>query len=170
MGEIELKQPRFNHVGFTIPRDSLNAEGRRRIVSFYSDCFGFIERTEYTKDRQMLVLMAGAVDQFIVLFGADTPTTAGNAHDDHFGMACNSIDELKVYLERVRKHVAKDPTIVFEDYSVSNMKASEGGPAHNLHKFYIRVGTPFNFEVQYYEWLDQHVASDKGAAQPAAKR
>ena len=35
-----------------------------------------LERAEYTKDGELLILMAGGPDQFIVLFGHDQPTTA----------------------------------------------------------------------------------------------
>jgi hypothetical protein len=67
-------------------------------------------------------------------------------------MRCNSLEQLKVYLERVREQVAADSSIEFEDYSVSLMK--DMPPHHNLHKFYVRVGTPFAFEVQFYEWIE----------------
>jgi hypothetical protein len=33
-------------------------------------------------------------------------------------------------------------------------------PRHNLHKFYVRVGTPFAFEVQFYEWLGGDLEAD----------
>jgi hypothetical protein len=144
-------RPSFNHVGFSVSRDVLDAAGRKRIVGFFESVFGFTERESWTKDRELLILTQGGPDQLIVFFGSDNPTTA-SPPTDHFGMRCNSLDQLKVYLERVREQVAVDSSIEFEDYSVSLMK--DMPPHHNLHKFYVRVGTPFAFEVQFYEWID----------------
>jgi hypothetical protein len=150
MTDDAFPRPSFNHVGFSVSRDVLDEAGRKRIVAFFEGVFGFTERESWTKDRELLILTQGGPDQLIVFFGSDTPTTA-TPPTDHFGMRCNSLDQLNVYLERVRERVAADSSIEFEDYSVSLMK--DMPPHHNLHKFYVRVGTPFAFEVQFYEWL-----------------
>jgi hypothetical protein len=146
----QATRPHFNHVGFTIPRDQLSPDGRKRIADFFSTCFGFQERPEYTKDGELLIMMAGGPDQFIVFFGHDQPTRS-NPPTDHFGMACNSLDELQGYLARVREAAAADSGIDFEDYEVVTL---EDVRPYRLHRFYVRLGTPFAFEVQYYEWLD----------------
>ena len=160
MAGNESVRPRFNHVGFTVDRNLLNPDGRKRIVDFFATCFGFEERPEYTKDGELLILMAGGPDQFIVLFGNDQPTAA-NPPTDHFGMACNSLEELQGYLANVRSFVAADSSIEFEDYEAVTL---EDVRPYRLHRFYVRVGTPLTFEVQYYEWLDE-----AGAAQAASE-
>ncbi len=137
----------FNHVGFTVPRDQLSGNNLRRVIRFFSEVFGFKEREKYTKDGEMLVMMAGGVDQFIVFFGHDAPTQA-NPPLDHFGMRVNSLSELKELASRARTYLATDDGLEFEDYSVSDM--ADVFP-HRLHKFYVRLGTPFQLEVQYYE-------------------
>jgi len=164
MTSNQPQRPRFNHVGFSVDRSLLNPDGRKRIVDFFSSCFGFEERAEYTKDGELLILMAGGPDQFIVLFGHDQPTTA-NPPTDHFGMACNSLDELQQYLGNVRSFAAADGTIEFDDYEVSTL--ADVRP-YRLHKFYVRVATPFAFEVQYYEWLDEASGAVADAAGPGA--
>ncbi len=160
MSTATFDRPSFNHVGFSVARDLLDAPGRKRIVDFFGGVFGFTERASWTKDRELLILTQGGPDQLIVFFGSDNPTTA-TPPTDHWGMRCNTLDQLNYYLERVREHVAADGSIEFEDYSVSLMNDME--PRHNLHKFYVRVGTPFAFEVQFYEWLDAD-ADAAGAA------
>lgn len=156
MSETLLERPRFNHVGFTIDAGLLDAAGRKRITDFFGTCFGFTERTEFTKDRELLILMAGGPDQFIVLFGRDHPTTA-NPPDDHFGMACGTLEELHGCLERVRSFAAADSSIDFEDIEVVLL---DDVRPYKLHRFYVRLATPFAFEVQWYEWLDQAVSAD----------
>lgn len=160
----QATRPQFNHVGFTIPREELTADGRKRIVDFFGSCFGFQERPEYTQDRELLILMAGGPDQFIVLFGHDQPTRS-NPPTDHFGMACNSLEELQAYLGKVREFAAADGSIEFDDYEVVTL---EDVRPYRLHRFYVRLATPFAFEVQYYEWLD--AAAGASAGQDAGAR
>jgi hypothetical protein len=144
-----LERPRFNHVGFTVDAGLLDEAGRKRIVDFFATCFGFAERAEYTKDREMLVLMLGGPDQFIIFFGHEQPTSA-NPPTDHFGMVCSSLEELKGYLEKVRSFAAADPAIEFEDYEIVLLDDER---PYRLHRFYVRLATPSTLEVQYYEWL-----------------
>lgn len=144
------ERPRFNHVGFTVDAGLLDEAGRKRIVDFFGTCFGFAERAEYTKDREMLVLMLGGPDQFMIFFGHERPTAA-NPPDDHFGMVCGSLEELQGYLEKVRAFAAADQAIEFEEYEVVLLDDER---PYRLHRFYVRVVTPFTLEVQWYEWLD----------------
>jgi hypothetical protein len=159
-----FERPVFNHVGFSLPRDALNSAGRKRIADFFGNVFGFEERTAYTKDREFMVLTMGGPDQLIVLFGSDSPTTA-TPPNDHWGMRCHSLEQLQFYCDRAREEVAKDGGIEFEDYSVALME--DMTPRHNLHRFYVRLGTPFTFEVQFYEWLDAANGSPTSAASNA---
>jgi hypothetical protein len=151
MTDDAFPRPVFNHVGFSVARDQLGEAGRKRIAGFFGEVLGFTERTWWTKDRELMVLTQGGPDQLLVFFGSDTPTIA-TPPNDHFGLRCDSLEQLMVYVERARKYVAKDDTIEFQDYSVHLME--DMPPRHNLHRFYVRVGTPFTLEVQYYEWLD----------------
>jgi len=157
-----FERPVFNHVGFSVPRDALDAEGRKRIAGFFGNVFGFVERTGYTKDREFMVLTMGGPDQLIVFFGSDNPTTA-TPPNDHWGMRCHSLEQLQLYCDRARAEVAKDPGIDFDDYSFALME--DMTPRHNLHRFYVRLGTPFTFEVQFYEWLDAGIGTTENAPQ-----
>ena len=43
--------PRFNHVAFSVPPDLLNETGRKEIVSFYEEVFGWKELEMLRIDR-----------------------------------------------------------------------------------------------------------------------
>jgi len=139
---------RFSHVAFTVSRDMLSGANLQRVIRFFSEVFGFIERPQYTKDGEMLVMMAGTVDQFVVLFGHDTPATA-NIERDHFGINVNSLAELQEFLRRAKVFARSNPDVEITDYAVSEPRVDV--LPHKLHRFYVRFVTPCPLEVQYYE-------------------
>ena len=139
---------RFSHVAFTVSRDLLSGATLQRVIRFFSEVFGFSERPQYTKDGAMLVMMAGAVDQFVVLFGHDHPATA-NIERDHFGINVNSLAELQELLARAKVFARTNPDVEITDYAVSEPRVDV--LPHKLHRFYVRFATPCPLEVQYYE-------------------
>jgi len=139
---------RFSHVAFTVSKETLSGANLQRVIRYFSEVFGFIERPQYTKDAAMLVMMAGAVDQFVVLFGHDTPATA-NIERDHFGINVNSLAELQEFLRRSKEFAKTNPDVEITDYSVSEPRVDV--LPHKLHRFYVRFATPCPLEVQYYE-------------------
>ena len=78
-----------------------------------------------------------------------------------FGMACGTLEELHGCLERVRSFAAADSSIEFEDIEVVLL---DDVRPYKLHRFYVRLATPFAFEVQWYEWLDQAASADSAPA------
>jgi hypothetical protein len=154
-------RPHFNHIGFTVPKEALNGDGRRKLKEFWGGCFGFEERPEFTKDEELLILMLGEPDQFMVLFGHDSPTLS-NPPLDHFGMRCQSLEQLKAYLAKVKEFVAAGGEVEFQDYE---SPVFEDARPYRLHRFYVRAVLPFTFEIQYYEWLDDKVAVRKEMAE-----
>jgi hypothetical protein len=139
---------RFSHVAFTVPREVLTGAYRQRVTSFFSEVFGFVERPQYTKDGQMLVMMAGAVDQFVVLFGHDNPTRA-NPPQDHFGINVETLEALQQLLARAKAFQQSNQDVSIDDYSVTADRMDVA--PHRLHRFYVQFGTPCPLEVQYYE-------------------
>ena len=139
---------RFSHVAFTVSKDILSGDNLKRVIRFFSEVFGFIERPQYTKDGAMLVMMAGAVDQFVVLFGHDTPATA-NIERDHFGINVNSLADLQEFLRRSKEFARTNPDVEITNYTVTEPRVDV--LPHKLHRFYVRFATPSPLEVQYYE-------------------
>lgn len=150
MTEASWPRPTFNHLGFTVSKEALNEDGRKKLIDFWGGCFGFEERPEFTQDQELFILMLGEPDQFMVLFGHDNPTIA-NPPSDHFGMRCHSLEQLKSYLANVKEYVAAGNEVEFQDYE--SPVFNDARP-YRLHRFYVKVVLPFTFEIQYYEWLD----------------
>ena len=63
-GPAFTRTPHFNHVAMSVPADLLDAEGRRDLVAFYGEVFGWQELPTETVDRRQLVLSAYRFDPF----------------------------------------------------------------------------------------------------------
>ncbi len=150
MQDLEIPV-QFNHIGFSVGRDYLEGAKLDQIRDFFGEVFGFVERDEFTKERDLLVLMAGGVDQFVVFMGHDTPTVA-NPPMDHFGMRVQSLDDLKAILAKAQAFKARTPDMELTEYEMVPM---HDVVPHNLHRYYVRYGTPFTLEVQFYEMLGE---------------
>jgi hypothetical protein len=156
MTDAKLGAKLFNHVAVTVPRESLNEDGRKRIVDVFDECLGFREFASWTKDRELLTLYWGEDDAsihdpgvlYIVFLGHDNPATANPGNmGDHFGVTCGTIEEYHDCLSRVQAYAAREPGL------------EVGGPEvlhnerENEHRFYFRFGMPIACEVQYQEQI-----------------
>ena len=157
MEEQEDDEPTINHVAVTVPRDLLDADGRRRIADFFGSCFGLKEDAQWSKDRQLMVLRSGPPDRpqhdakglYMAIIGHDKPSTANpGLMGDHFGITCKSLHQFNTCLTRVRDFAAKDKSIELINEETTR---AEGG---TLHMFYFRFVTPFAVEVQYFDKSD----------------
>jgi hypothetical protein len=142
---------RFNHVAMSMPADALDETGRRAIIDFYSEVFGWQELPTETVDRHKLVLMVYRVDQFVFLIAEDDPMKAPRL--DHFGLGVDSEEELDAFLARARAFQEKDPRVDIIDKSV------EVYPGLSITNFYVRHLLPMMVEVQYFNF-------DRPAPQP----
>ncbi|HMF03370.1 MAG TPA: hypothetical protein VKH17_01045, partial [Acidimicrobiia bacterium] len=79
------RTPRFNHVAMSIPSEHLGEEGRRDIVRFYDEVFGWKELPTETVDGKKLVLSAYTYEQFVFLIADDPPMACPRL--DHFGLS-----------------------------------------------------------------------------------
>jgi hypothetical protein len=135
-------QPRFNHVALSVRPDLLAEEGRRDIVGFYSEVFGWAEYPTETIDRKKLVLGAYRLDQFVFLIAEDEPMRAPRL--DHFGLGVASEEELDTFLARATAYREKDPRVDIIDKQV------EEHPGLRLTKFYVGYLLPMMIEVQHF--------------------
>jgi hypothetical protein len=147
----------FNHVAVTVPRDSLDAGGRKRITAVFGECLGFAEFPSWTKDRELLVLTWSGENQkvasmhdtgvlYIVFLGHDNPATGNPGNmGDHFGVTYGSLQEYEDCLRRTQEFAQREPGLEI------------GGPEvlrsehENEHRFYFRFAMPIACEVQYQE-------------------
>lgn len=128
----------------SVPADLLGEQGRRDIVSFYSEVFGWKELPTETVDGKKLVLQAYTIDQFVFLI-ADEPHMAAPPLD-HFGMGVATVDELDAFLERAKRYRDKDARVEIID------KKADVHPGVTLTSFYVRYLLPLMVEVQHFEY------------------
>jgi hypothetical protein len=140
----EPGEPRFNHVAVSVAPDLLDEQGRRDIVDFYSEVFGWKELPTETIDRRRLILGAYRMDQFVFIHGDDEPMRAPRM--DHFGMGVATEDELDVFLERARAYQQRDPRVHLID------KHTDDYTMLSLVSFYVGFILPMMVEVQYWRY------------------
>ncbi len=127
----------------SVPPDLLGEDGRRDLVSFYSEVFGWQELPTETIDRRRLILSAYSYDQFVFLIADDRPMTAPRL--DHFGLGVGSEDELDVLYQRALAFREKDLRVDLID------KQTERYPGLSIVNFYVGFLLPMMVEVQYFD-------------------
>ncbi len=134
---------RFNHVAMSVPADLLDEAGRADITRFYGEVFGWQEHPTMTEDRERLVMGVHSYDQFVFVVADDSPMKAPRG--DHFGMAVDSLEELREVLRRAEAFAAGDARVDVMGYEVEDFGVLK------LHSFYVRYLLPLMVEVQYFE-------------------
>ena len=138
-------KPRFNHIGISVSADLLDEQGRKDIVGFYSEVFGWQELPTETVDRHKLVLGAYSYDQFVFLIADDQPLSAPRL--DHFGMGVATVEELDEFYARARAYREKDDRVDIID------KQTEHHPGLDLTSFYVGFLLPMMVEVQHFNFM-----------------
>ncbi len=141
----KIRPPRFNHVAMSVPADLLGETGRKELISFYQEVFGWEEQPYMTKDRKILVLQCHRYDQFVFLIADDHPMDCPKL--DHFGMSVSTEEELDAMLERAKAYQAQDDRVRIIDRKVERY---EQGLA--LTSFYVGYLLPMMVEIQHYDW------------------
>ena len=139
------RHPRFNHVAMTVPADLLDEDGRKAILDFYGEVFGWQELPTETIDRKRLVMMAYEFGQFVFIEADDNPMTTNTI--DHYGMSVSTREQLEEFYDKAKAYSEKDERTVLE----AKMLDDFGGMLE-LHAFYVRHILPLKVEVQYFDW------------------
>jgi hypothetical protein len=138
------RMPRFNHVAMSVPADLLGEEGRRDLVHFYDEVFGWKELPTETVDRKKLVLSAYTYEQFVFLIADDPPMACPRL--DHFGMSVGTEQELDDMLARAKAFHARDDRVDIVDKELTD----HGMLA--ITSFYVRYLLPMMVEVQWWDF------------------
>lgn len=128
----------------SVPADLLGEEGRRDIVAFYSEVFGWQELPTETVDRQRLILSAYSYDQFVFLVADERPMSAPRL--DHFGLGVGTESELDEFYRRALAYRERDSRVDVID------KQREQHPGLSITSFYVGYLLPMMVEVQYFEF------------------
>jgi hypothetical protein len=140
------RAPRFNHVAMSIPPDLLGDEGRRDIVHFFDEVFGWKELPTETVDRKKLVLSAYTYEQFVFLIADDPPMACPRL--DHFGMSVEKEQELDDMLARAKAFQACDDRVDIVDKELTD----HGMLA--ITSFYVGYLLPMMVEVQWWDFKE----------------
>ena len=140
--------PRINHVAISVDADVLNDEGRAALLDFYSEVFGWTEGDNSTENGNPLILLTGALRQFIYLLPAKDEFMI-TPNMDHFGMEVSSKEEMMEILERVRVYQSKDDRVRITD--VGTMVTHHNDSDHTLTNVYIWFLIPLWIELQHIE-------------------
>ena len=141
------RTPRFNHVAMSVPAELLGEDGRRDLVRFYDEVFGWKELPTETVDGKKLVLSAYTYEQFVFLIADDPPMACPRL--DHFGMSVATEQELDDILARARAFRARDDRVDIIDREVTD----HGMLA--ITSFYVRYLLPMMVEVQWWDFKNQ---------------
>ena len=140
------RAPRFNHVAMSLPPDLLGDEGRRDIVHFFDEVFGWEELPMLTEDRHRLVFQAYTLEQFVFLIADEPPMACPRL--DHFGMSVETEQELDDMLARAKAFQARDDRVDIVDKELTD----HGMLA--ITSFYVRYLLPMMVEVQWWDFKD----------------
>jgi hypothetical protein len=138
------RTPRFNHVAMSVPGELLGEEGRRDLVRFYDEVFGWKELPTETVDGKKLVLSAYTYEQFVFLIADDPPMSCPRL--DHFGMSVDTEQELDDMLARARAFKERDDRVDIVDREVTD----HGMLA--ITSFYVRYLLPMMVEIQWWDF------------------
>ena len=143
--ETKGSHPKFNHVAMSVPADLLDAEGRKALLEFYGDVFGWQELPTETEDRRKLVMMAYEFGQFVFLIADKSPMECPRM--DHFGMSVDTMDQLDGFLAKAKKFKERDDRVDIVE------KHLDDHGVLKLTSFYVRYLLPLMIEVQHFEWV-----------------
>jgi hypothetical protein len=129
----------------SVPADLIGAAGRKELVAFYQDVFGWEEQPYMTKDGKILVLQCHQYDQFVFLIADDNPMNCPRL--DHFGLSVGTVEELDGMLERAKAYQNHDDRVRIIDRKVERYEAGLA-----LTSFYVGYLLPMMVEIQHYDW------------------
>src|SRR3954464_2735745 len=137
--------PKFNHVAMSVPAELLDDDGRKQILDFYGEVFGWQEMPTQTEPGRTFVLMAYEFGQFVFLVADKEPMAC--PRKDHFGMSVPSMEMLDDFYAKCQAYRERDDRVDLIDKHVDDFGVLK------LTSFYVRYLLPLMIEVQYFEWV-----------------
>ena len=140
-----MSRPTLNHVAISMDPSVLDDAGRREILDFYGEVFGWTEGDNTGEAGNPLILYTGAFGQFVYLLPASPALSAPPL--DHFGLQVESLEELHAIVARARRYQARDDRVQLIDVHARTTH----GPTHDytLTSAYIGFVLPLMVELQH---------------------
>jgi len=138
-------RPRFNHVAVSMDRAVLDEQGRKDILDFYGEVFGWTEADNTGESGNPLILYTGSFAQFVYLLPGDPYLVAPPL--DHFGFEVATVEELTEIVGRAKAYQAKDDRVRIIDIK----SRLTHGPAvdYVLTSAYLGFVIPLMVELQH---------------------
>ena len=144
-------RPRLNHVAVAVDAALLDEAGRKDILDFYGDVFGWTEGDNTGEEGNPLILYTGAFAQFIYLLPGDPKTGEHMVTPalDHFGLQVPTLEALETTLDRAKAYATHDERVRIIDRD----RRTTHGPTHDyiLTNAYIGFLLPLMVELQHLE-------------------
>jgi len=141
----EAFSPRLNHVAISMDPVLLDEPGRRDILDFYGDVFGWTEGDNTGERNNPLIMYTGTFGQFVYL--AMGEPNAAQTTVDHFGLQVSTLEELEGIVARAEARAVGDDRVhVTEIHS----RTTHGPTAdYTLTSAYISFVLPVTVELQH---------------------
>jgi len=136
--------PRFNHIAISVPTELVQEQGRKELLAFYEEVFGWGEMPTMTRDGELVVLRVHSNEQFVYLHAGEDPMRCPTT--DHFGLQVATPEELDAVHARALEFQKRDPRVEVSERREEDFKVVL------LHNVYIRYLLPMTIELQCYEW------------------
>jgi hypothetical protein len=140
-------RPRLNHVAISVDPAMMDEKGRREILDFYGEVFGWTEGDNTGESGNPLILYTGTFAQFVYLLPREPFLTA--PHLDHFGLQVATREELAEHLKRAKSYKQRDERVRIIDIE----SRPTPGPTYDytLTSAYIGFQLPLMIELQHLE-------------------
>ena len=140
-----MNRPTLNHVAISMDPAVLDDTGRRDILDFYGEVFGWTEGDNTGEAGNPLILYTGAFGQFVYLLPGSPPLTAPPL--DHFGLQVEHLEELHTIVDRAKQYRDRDERVQIIDVHARTTH----GPTHDytLTSAYIGFVLPLMVELQH---------------------
>jgi hypothetical protein len=127
----------------------LDEQGRKDILAFYGEVFGWSEGDNTGERGNPLILYTGAFAQFIYLLPGDPDTGEfmRTPHLDHFGLQVQTKAELEATVAKAKAYPDDRVNVIDVDSRTTH------GPTHDytLTNAYIGFVLPLMVELQHIE-------------------
>ena len=140
--------PTLNHVAISMDPAVLDDDGRRDVLAFYGEVFGWTEGDNTGEEGNPLILYTGAFGQFVYLLPADTAAHRAPARPLRPADAEPSRSSTPI-VGRAQRYAAHDDRVQIIDAHARTTH----GPAHDyvLTSAYIGFLLPLMVELQHLE-------------------
>lgn len=136
----------YNHVAMSVPPARLTPEGRKEIIEFYNDVFGFNEFEMMAIDGERMVINCGTIQQFIYLHGEEAPMTCPRL--DHFGFSVETLEQFDEIYDKVKAWAERDERVDLIEKKTENLH-----DAVEMTSFYVGFLLPMMVELQHWKFI-----------------